>query len=119
MMRRFLVLLWATALLRCATGTEVAQVPDQEGGTNPAPDSGVCMSMCGGQCAELKTDPANCGKCGTACPMGATCVQGTCQCGMGQTRCGNTCVDTKSDLANCGKCGTVCGGGDGGAIMGG
>src|SRR5258708_33074008 len=51
--------------------------------------------------------------------MGATCVQGSCQCGATQARCANVCVDLKTDLANCGKCGTVCGGGDGGAIMGG
>jgi hypothetical protein len=81
-------------------------------------DTGACTSMCNGQCADLKTDPMNCGKCNTMCPMGATCVQGSCQCPAGQTKCGANCVDTKTDIANCGKCGTICGN-DAGAPMGG
>jgi hypothetical protein len=81
-------------------------------------DTGSC-TMCGGQCADLKTDNANCGKCGTQCPMGASCVQGSCQCMSGTTRCGNACVDVKVDNMNCGKCGQTCGGPDAGAIMGG
>lgn len=89
-----------------------------DGGPNPT-DANACTSMCSGMCADLKTDNANCGKCGNACAMGATCVQGSCQCGAAQTKCGATCVDLKTDLANCGKCGTVCGGGDAGMIMGG
>jgi hypothetical protein len=75
--------------------------------------------MCGGMCADLKTDNANCGKCGNACPMGASCVQGSCQCASGTTRCGDACVDVKTDVNNCGKCGTTCGGADAGPIMGG
>lgn len=50
--------------------------------------------------------------------MGATCVQGSCQCGATQAMCNKACVDLKTDIANCGKCGTTCGG-DGGVVMGG
>jgi hypothetical protein len=101
----------------CATAGSDDIPPPDEGG---APvDAGVCTTKCDGGCTDLKTDPQNCGKCGKTCAMGAQCVQGSCQCAMGQSICGNGCVDLKSDLANCGKCGTVCGGGDGGSIMGG
>ena len=101
----------------CATGSADDTTPMDEGGMPE--DAGVCTTKCDGGCTDLKTDPQNCGKCGKTCPMGATCVQGSCQCGMGQSICGANCVDLKSDIANCGKCGTICGGGDGGAIQGG
>src|SRR5947209_2420832 len=91
----------------CATGA-VEDIPPVDGGGMPI-DSGVCTAKCDGGCADLKTDPANCGKCGKTCPMGAMCVQGSCQCPSGQSQCGATCVDLKGDLTNCGKCGTICG----------
>ena len=100
----------------CATGSNTLP-PDDDGGT-PA-DSGVpCTTKCDGGCADLKTDPTNCGACGKKCPMGAMCVQGSCQCGSSQTQCSGACVDTKTDATNCGKCGNLCGN-DAGAILGG
>src|ERR1051326_895079 len=114
---------WAVLLVPFGIGVGCAQsavLDDTDMDAGPPVDTGVPnCTKCSNGCFDLKTDNSNCGKCGTTCPMGATCVQGSCQCGMGQTRCGASCVDLKSDLANCGKCGTVCGGGDGGAIMGG
>jgi hypothetical protein len=77
-------------LVACASTTVIT---DDDSGTPPDMDSGMACMMCGNMCADLKTDNSNCGKCGNACPMGATCVQGSCQCSSGQTRCGNTCVD--------------------------
>jgi hypothetical protein len=111
------------ALIFCALAVSCATadvpVDDDSGTGNPPVDAGACTSMCSGMCADLKTDTANCGKCGNACPAMATCVQGSCQCPAGSTRCGNACVDTKTDNANCGKCGSICGGADAGPIMGG
>jgi hypothetical protein len=120
MKRGALFLLLSIVLgIGCATTADDVVPPDDDGGTNPQMDSGNgCAAMCNGMCADLKTDGNNCGKCGTVCPMGATCVQGSCQCGNGQTKCSNACVDTKTDMNNCGKCGTSCTS-DAGAIMGG
>jgi hypothetical protein len=105
-------------IVACAEAAVVSDDTPGDGGGADATDANACTSMCNGTCADLKTDPANCGKCGATCPMGATCVQGSCQCGVNQARCGNACVDLKTDIANCGKCGAACGG-DGGMIMGG
>jgi len=112
----FACFVWAALATACATSVTL---PDDDSGTNPPPqDSGGCAAMCSNQCTDLKTDNANCGKCGNACPSGATCVQGNCQCSATSTKCGAVCVDAKTDNANCGKCGNVCGN-DAGAIMGG
>jgi hypothetical protein len=117
----------ATTIAACATGLiDPGSLADGGGGDGDGgggSDGGACTSMCSGKCADLKTDSANCGKCGTVCPTGATCVQGSCQCtatdsGSAQTKCGSACVDTKTDNTNCGKCGTLCGN-DAGAVLGG
>lgn len=106
----------AVAIAACATGQIDNPPDDMDGGM--VVDSAPCTTMCSGMCVDTKTDSMNCGKCGTACAMGATCVQGICQCPSGQTKCGNACVDMKTDNTNCGKCGTICGN-DAGAPMGG
>ena len=64
----------------------------------------------GNTCADVLSDPANCGSCGRACPTGQRCSGGVCvsTCPPGQTLCGNACVDTSRDPANCGACGTNC-----------
>jgi len=54
------------------------------------PDGGVCQNgactpcasgetPCGATCANLATDPANCGRCGRACHSGE-CLNGACSC---------------------------------------
>lgn len=106
----------------CAVSVDPGEIlpPDKDGGTLPGNDSGnACKTMCGGTCTDLKTDSMNCGTCGKACAMGASCVQGTCQCMTGMTMCNGACVDTKTDLMNCGKCGTTCAASDAGALKGG
>ncbi len=73
---------------------------------------------CGSVCADLESDPTNCGGCGVTCakgevcrgncyptsceaqPSGSTCALGTC--------CGASCVDLNSDAANCAVCGLAC-----------
>lgn len=54
----------------------------------------------GGSCADLLSDMANCGKCGHACPSGATCISGACACPGTLVTCGTTCVDTANDQSN-------------------
>lgn len=116
-MRHALTLVATFLAVGCATGADVV-LPDEDGGTPPTDSGSVCTIRCDGGCVDPKTDNANCGKCGTVCASGATCVLGSCQCGMAQTKCGSACVDLKTDANNCGKCGTSCGG-DGGTIPGG
>jgi hypothetical protein len=116
-MRTFLSLSFGVFVAACAQATTIVDDTTDDGGT-PQQDTSSCSTMCGGQCADLKTDNNNCGKCSNVCPMTATCVQGSCQCPSGQTRCNNNCVDTKTDNTNCGKCANICGQ-DAGAILGG
>ncbi len=73
----------------------------------PAPCSSPMM-MCGERCVDLTNDTMNCGACGTSCPMGQSCVMGTCACLMGRVACAGICVDTQTDDRNCGACGTAC-----------
>jgi hypothetical protein len=119
-------LLCATTAVACATPTQptdagrdasreatvdVVSRPDAS-----RPDSGPTCSMgqiaCNGVCVNAQTDNMNCGACGTACPMGQSCMMGACQniamCGAGQTDCSGTCVNTQTDSNNCGACGMAC-----------
>ncbi len=68
-------------------------------------------TVCGLACVDLKTNRANCGKCGSPCADGKDCVMGKCQftCGGDSVQCStNKCVDVKTDPLNCGDCGKVC-----------
>ena len=42
---------------------------------------------CSGTCADLQTDAANCGACGTACGAGQPCAGGVCHCQYGTGTC--------------------------------
>ena len=82
-------------------------------GTANRPVTGrVVLQACNGRCAQMATDPANCGACGHVCAPGQVCVDGVCGCGgvgaCSGTCCGNVCVDTTTDLKHCGRCGHVC-----------
>ncbi len=74
--------------------------------------AGVCRcdpaEQCAGQCVDKQSDPMHCGDCNTACPVGAVCVGGVCECPSSLTLCGNECVDTTSDARHCNGCNTAC-----------
>ena len=63
---------------------------------------------CGGTCASLLSDAANCGACGHVCGDRAACSAGACGCAPGSTACGAACVDLGSDPTHCGACDTAC-----------
>ena len=55
---------------------------------------------------DLKTDPAHCGSCPSACPAGQGCAGGTCQAACTSLVCGGTCC--QAPLAGNTCCGTSC-----------
>jgi hypothetical protein len=63
---------------------------------------------CGGFCADLAVDAANCGACGNSCALGGYCQGGLCTglvCLDGLTDCGaGYCIDLNSDPSFCGSC---------------
>jgi hypothetical protein len=65
----------------------------------------ACPSANPTVCANLQTDPNNCGACGTPCGAGQSCQGGSCKstCKTGFTDCGGTlgCVDTLNDSNHC------------------
>ena len=71
----------------------------------PAPTTG-----CGASCADVSTDPMNCGACGSACEPSEVCSAGECvdECSGGLTACERSCLDLASDTANCGGCERPC-----------
>jgi hypothetical protein len=81
--------------------------------------NGICedcpqgLIPCDAYCADLSTDPNNCGLCGRYCASGV-CENSSClvasACSPGLTLCGTGCSDLSSDIYNCGYCGNVCGG---------
>ncbi len=82
--------------------------------------AGTCPTLCGTQCVNTGSDPANCGACGQVCSSNrvtATCAGGICSgtCDPGYADCNGDkrtdgCeTDLLNDPASCGACGAVCG----------
>eukprot|EP00884_Botryococcus_braunii_P012784 jgi/Botrbrau1/21506/Bobra.174_2s0013.1 len=71
-------------------------------------------------CANIRSDPTNCGQCGRVCPAPsggtAICTNGVCgvQCNQGLALCGGvgtvplTCQNLNNDVRNCGVCSRPC-----------
>jgi hypothetical protein len=82
----------------------------------------ACVASLGGCTGECTPGLGGCGNTGIpqlcdqngkwqdkpACPAGASCVGGACQCGAGLTNCDGVCVNLMSDDNNCGACGNRC-----------
>lgn len=64
----------------------------------------VCVSDAGLHCAQVDTDPLNCGGCNHVCPAGLVCVGGQCQleCAPGLVVCAGTCINPATDGTFCG-----------------
>jgi cysteine-rich repeat protein len=78
----------------CQAGVRVCNAA----GTGFGSCEGEIGPTCGAVCANLATDPNNCGGCGVACPFGNSCTNGMCippaiACGNGVTEQGETCDD--------------------------
>lgn len=86
-------------------------IDDGVGGCTPPP-AGCFLgeTTCGNTCANLASDPGNCGACGTVCFGDVSfCWRGSCALSCGDlSGCGNACVDLETDPRNCGACGFVC-----------
>jgi hypothetical protein len=70
------------------------------GGAVTTPVQVTTCTVCGGQCTDLQTDPANCGSCGNNAAGG--CSGGHPVCTSSQLLCGATCQDQSVDA--CGSC---------------
>lgn len=79
-------------------------------GGQPVPQCGPALTLCAdfGGCADLRSDPNNCGSCGASCAPPQTCVSKICGCPHGGAVCNGGCVDTNSDPSHCGGCNTPC-----------
>lgn len=67
-------------------------------------------ASCGGVCADVFADRANCAWCGNVCPAGTDCIGGTAcgTCPPPLTWCGGECVDLQTRFQHCGACGNTC-----------
>ncbi|MBL8921718.1 MAG: hypothetical protein JNJ54_22855 [Myxococcaceae bacterium] len=74
------------------------------------PLCGAPLLECGGACVDPRSDPANCGACGTTCTGGQSCVARQCTllCQGGTRDCGGACVDIAAHPSHCGGCNQPC-----------
>ncbi|MBI3181595.1 MAG: hypothetical protein HYZ28_05590 [Myxococcales bacterium] len=103
-------LLAPKAEVRCTVAFDVPSAAEAkqllyrtpDGGSASAPLSVPPCTRCSGVCVDLKTDPNNCGTCGT---VVQTCVGGKPLCPSGYTWCSGLCADLITDPNHCGACG--------------
>jgi hypothetical protein len=110
----------------CQQGVCVAQTSTDAGVTQQCAAPGkMCQNAMGPYCANVMSDPANCGNCGFSCGSGQSCQQGVCMsaaspdggaginCAAGYLACyppatAPYCANVGFDPANCGGCGKPC-----------
>jgi glucosylceramidase len=63
--------------------------PGNTGG-NTGNTCSATQTLCGSNCVDTTSDPANCGGCGSPCDNGQTCQNSQCQCPSGQSCGGST-----------------------------
>ncbi len=111
--------LFLYALQHSSRGTSIVRIRKPASAT-PFTGEPVCrgpLRTCSDEpfssapCVDVRSDPDNCGDCGTICGTGEVCTSGACVCGPAALVCGGTCVDPTSDPSNCGACGRSCGAG--------
>ncbi len=102
----------ALGVAGCGGGSGTGQ--DAGATSDAAPSCSGSQTSCSGTCADLQSDTANCGACGTACAAGEACMGGSCMvvCPSGTTACGNACYATANDPAHCGSCDNACADGE-------
>ena len=104
------------ATLRVCVFDELpAETPCGAQGSGRTCRGGACQcpadraAQCDSFCVDVRSDPVNCGRCGSACVAGAWCRDGACVCPAPQVHCPAVgCVDPRVDNANCGACGVGC-----------
>lgn len=96
-----------------SSGEGTSEAIDPDSGT-PPPDCGA-LAVCGVQCADLQSDPANCGDCGVSCVIPqavAGCAAGACalaQCELGFRDCdGDINNGCEQALPETEECALVC-----------
>jgi hypothetical protein len=110
----------------CQQGICVVQSAPDAGTMPPCPAPGkMCQNAMGEYCANVMSDPANCGNCGYLCGAGQSCQQGVCtgaaapdagapiSCLSGYLACYPAaappyCADIGFDAQNCGGCFKPC-----------
>jgi len=90
-------------------------------GSPPACSTASQTILCNGSLADIMSDEANCGACGTVCRDGQ-CIGGSCRtsgpemttsCPRFEIQCDGVCKNIMFDEKNCGACGNICGSGTG------
>jgi len=101
-----------------ATEDDTATATEGSGDATPPPDCAADEVVCGSVCADLDTDPSNCGQCGRSCVIpqaSPACEAGECTmaaCNPGYTDCDGDLVsgcETPIDCQAGSACQTTCG----------
>lgn len=107
---------WQATASGSASGAAVPTSVSAPAPTPPQEPAGSGCSegliRCGQYCANLSSDPANCGYCGVQCSQATSCIDGSCieldGCLDGLAHCSGGCFDLNNDHYHCGSCDVQC-----------